>query len=112
MLPTNLRVVGATDERLLELTGAELGVTELGATELRGAELGAIELEATELLTLETGAELGGVEDLTEDTGAAPQRVPLMVGRSAALAPLVPWNPKDTDWPTAMLPFQETLVAV
>lgn len=76
MLPTNLRVVGATEDRLLEVTAIELG-----ATELRGIELG-----ATELL----GTELGATLDLADDAVPPAHTVPLMVGRSAAAPFLLP----------------------
>lgn len=107
MLPTNLRVVGATEDLLLEVTGVELGATELGA-----AELGAIELGAAELRTLETGTELGATDERTEEAVPPAHTAPLIVGRSAVAPFLLPWKPKETDWPAAMLPFQPRLVAV
>ena len=83
MLPTNLRVTGATEDLLLEVMatelGAELGTTELGATELRlefGTELGT-ELEGT-------------LEDRVEDTGPPAHTEPFMVGRSAVAPFLFP----------------------
>lgn len=81
MLPTNLRVVGATEDRLLEVTAIELGATELGA----------IELGATELLGTELGAtELGATLDLTDEAVPPAHTEPLMVGRSAAAPFLLP----------------------
>lgn len=87
ILPTNLAVVGATEDLLLELTVIELGATELGATELLGTELGATELGAIELPGMELGVAL---EDRTDETAAPPHTVPFIVGRSAVAPFLLP----------------------
>ena len=76
------------------MAGRELLMLELGI------ELGA---------TLECGVELGALEE----AGFVPaQALPLMTGRSAAPPFLFPWKPNDTDCPTAILPFQERLLAL
>jgi hypothetical protein len=89
---------------LLEATEDEAGLDEDAGTELGVDDTGVEEtLEREELSGVLLGVELAG---------DAPQSTPLTVGRSAAPLFFVPWKPNETDWPGAIFPFQDILVAV
>lgn len=95
---------------LLEATEDEAGLDEdAGADEDAGTELGVDDTGVEETLERE---ELSGVLLGAELAGEAPQSTPLTVGRSAAPLFLVPWKPNETDWPGAIFPFHDMLVAV
>jgi hypothetical protein len=51
-------------------------------------------------------------DELTTDVVPPLQAAPVTAGRSAEPPFFVPWNPKETDWPAAIFPFQDILVAV
>ena len=88
MLPTNLPVVGTTEDLLLELTAIELGATELGAAELGTTELETLELRGIELEL--AGTELGATLDLADDTVPPLHTAPFIVGRSTVAPFLLP----------------------
>ena len=81
----------AIDDGVLERLD-ELGAIDEGIEDELGATLERTELDAEVVVPL--------------------QPVPDTVGRSAEPPFFSPCKPKETDWPTAILPFQDTLVAV